>query len=206
MPTHERWRAAWAGLGLAPPERLYEEIRRRYEEPHRAYHTLEHLAECFSHFDAARHLAERPAEVELALWFHDAVYDPRAADSEERSAAWAERALAGAGAAPEQAARVASLVLATKHAGGDAASPDHAVLLDTDLAILGAPPPRFLAYEAQIRREYAFVPEEAFRRARAALLARLLARPRLYTTGPFFTRFESQARANLKASLARLAG
>jgi predicted metal-dependent HD superfamily phosphohydrolase len=202
-PTAERWRAAWRGLGLAPPPGVYEALCRRYGEPHRAYHTLQHLAECFGWLDGARHLAARPFEVELALWFHDAIYEPRANDSEERSAAWAAEALQSAGAAEDVAARVSALVLATKHARAEG-PPDPAVLLDVDLAILGAPPPRFLEYEAQVRREYAFVPEDAFRKARAAILARFAARPRLYATDHFAALLERQARANLRDSLARL--
>ena len=202
-PTAERWHGAWRALGLAPPVGLCEALCERYREPHRAYHTLQHLAECFGWFDAARHLAERPAEVELALWFHAAVYEPRASDSEERSAAWAAEALRGAGAAAGGAARVADLVLATKHASAEGGV-DEAVLLDVDLSILGAPSERFREYEAQVRREYAFVPDEAFSRGRAAILARFAARPRVYATDFFFARLEAQARANLRESLARL--
>jgi predicted metal-dependent HD superfamily phosphohydrolase len=203
MPTRERWHATWRGLGLAPPPQLYEEVCLRYGEAHRAYHTLQHLEECFAHFDRARHLPAHPAEVEVALWFHDAIYDPRAVDSEEQSAAWARQSLTGVGASAAQAERVSGLVLATKHASSQG-SADHAVLLDTDLSILGAPRPRFVEYEVQVRREYSWVPEEAFRTARGAILARFLARPRIYATDYFAALLESQARSNLQYSLERL--
>ena len=203
MVSLERWHATWSGLGLAPPGGLYERLCARYRERHRAYHTLQHLDECFRHFDAARPLAAHPFEVELALWFHDAVYEPRASDSEERSAAWAAQALGAAGAARDRSERVSRLVLATKHAAaGD--SPDHAVLLDVDLSILGAPRPRFAEYESQVRREYDWVPEDAYRRVRAALLERFLERARVYATDFFAERLEARARANLRFSLARL--
>jgi predicted metal-dependent HD superfamily phosphohydrolase len=203
MPTLERWQATWSGLGLAPPQGLYEQLCLRYGEAHRAYHTLQHLKECFSHFDHARHLATHPFEVEVSLWFHDAIYEPRASDSEEQSAAWAVQALTGAHAAPGQIDRVSGLILATKHASAEG-SADQAVLLDTDLSILGAPRPRFLEYESQVRREYSWVPEEAFRTARAAILARFIARPRIYATEYFFELLEAPARANLRYSLDRL--
>jgi predicted metal-dependent HD superfamily phosphohydrolase len=203
MPTAERWQATWRGLGITPPDGLYEEVCRGYGESHRAYHTLRHLAECFEHFDGARHLAVRPAEVELALWFHDAIYDPRAADSEEQSAAWARRSLARAEATAEQIARVSDLILATRHAGAEG-PPDHAVLLDTDLSILGAPPARFAEYESQVRQEYSWVPDEAFRKARAGILARFLERPRIYATDHFTRLLEAQARSNLRSSIERL--
>jgi predicted metal-dependent HD superfamily phosphohydrolase len=203
-PSAERWHATWRGLGVAPPAGVYDALCARYGEPHRAYHTLQHLAECFDWYDGARQLAERPFEVELALWFHDAIYEPRASDSEERSAAWAADALRSAGAAADVAARVSELILATKHARAES-SRDQALLLDVDLSILGAPPERFREYEVQVRREYAFVPDEAFRKARAAILARFAARPRLYATDHFATRLEAQARSNLRESIERLA-
>ena len=89
MSTIARWNATWHELGLSAPPRLFDELSSRYREEQRAYHTLQHLDECFAQLDSARTLAERPAEVELALWFHDAIYDTRAADSEDQSAAWA---------------------------------------------------------------------------------------------------------------------
>ena len=203
MPTHKRWQATWSGLGLAPPPGIYEELCLRYSEAHRAYHTLQHLKECFAHFDGARHLPSHPFEVELALWFHDAIYDPRATDSEEQSAAWAEQSLFTAGAASEQVERVLGLILATKHVTSQD-STDHAVLLDTDLSILGATRSRFIEYESQIRREYSWVPEEAFRAARGAILARFLDRPRIYATDYFAEFLEAQARSNLQYSLERM--
>jgi predicted metal-dependent HD superfamily phosphohydrolase len=203
MSNPERWQTTWAGLDLTPPQGLYEQVCQRYAEPHRAYHTLYHLNECFSHFDRARHIAAHPFEVELALWFHDAIYEPQAADSEEQSAAWAAQALTSAHADLPQIERVSGLILATKHATVEG-SPDHAVLLDTDLSILGAPRPRFLEYESQIRHEYSFVPEETFRKVRAAILARFLERPHIYITDYFAALLEGRARSNLRFSLERL--
>ena len=85
-----RWRSTWSGLGVtAPDEGLYHELIRRYTEPHRRYHTAQHLDECFARLDEARDLARHIHEVELALWFHDAVYGTRGSDNEEQSAEWA---------------------------------------------------------------------------------------------------------------------
>jgi len=173
---------------------LYQELVARYREPHRRYHTLQHLEECFARFEELRAAAEHPREVELAIWFHDAIYDPRRADNEERSAAWA-RSVAGDS--------VATLVLATRH---DAlpASADATVLVDVDLWILGAPQSRFDEYEAQVREEYGWVPTLVYRRKRRALLESFVARRTIYHTERFLERYEAQARANLARSLARL--
>src|SRR5215475_298215 len=110
MSERANWNAAWQTLGLDPPEGLLDELRARYAEPHRAYHTLEHLRECFEALQPAATLAEHLAEVRLALWFHDAIYDTRAQDNEQRSADWARSALRAAGADPEVGDRVHALV------------------------------------------------------------------------------------------------
>ena len=87
-PNPDRWRILWqaAGATVAPAE-WYERLRNAYTEPQRYYHTQQHIAECLREFDQARHFARQPAAAELALWFHDAVYDPSRGDNEEQSAA-----------------------------------------------------------------------------------------------------------------------
>lgn len=203
----EEWRRLWTALGAQSVNGgLFNQLVRAYGEPHRHYHTLQHLRECLAYAEASASLARRPEEVALALWFHDAVYDPRRDDNEARSADWAHASVLAAGCDPAVAERVRALVLATathEAAGGDA---DSRVLLDIDLAILGAPAERFAEYERQVRAEYAHVPEPDFRAGRARLLAGLLARPRLYATAPFHDALEARARANIAASLAALQG
>jgi predicted metal-dependent HD superfamily phosphohydrolase len=204
VSTIERWSGVLARLGAwAAAPAVYDQLVQAYSEPHRAYHSLAHLRDCLGQFDSAAHLAVHPEEVEAALWFHDAVYDPRAADNEARSAEWAHRALLGAGVCAEVVARVVGLVLATCHTAVPADA-DAALLVDVDLSILGRSWPEFDAYERAVRQEYAWVPEPEFRRARAALLEALLGRPTLYQTPFFHARYERQARANLARSLAQL--
>lgn len=201
----EDWKRLWTGVGVeVVPGGLYNQLVRAYGEPQRHYHTLQHLRECLAHFDAAASLARRPAEVELALWFHDAVYDPTRRDNEERSAAWARSGIAAAGCDAAVAERVAQLVLATAAHEAPAGDADAALLLDIDLAILGAAPARFDEYERQVRAEYAHVAEADFRAGRARVLAGFLARPRLYATEAFHGALEQRARANLARSLATL--
>lgn len=86
MDSVERWQQTWSHLGDAPPPGLIEELLAAYGEPHRAYHTVQHLTECFAHLDSSPRGPRDPASVELALWFHDAIYDTKAADNEARSA------------------------------------------------------------------------------------------------------------------------
>ena len=101
-PTQHRWTALWPRAGASIPAGWYERLTAAYAEPHRHYHNQQHIAECLAEFDQARHLALQPEAVELALWFHDAVYDPKAGDNEEQSAALAQRCLTK----PERAERL----------------------------------------------------------------------------------------------------
>lgn len=199
------WQRLWLSIGAnGPGLDWFETLRRAYAEPQRHYHNQQHIADCLSEFEAVRHLARHPDAVELAIWFHDAVYDPKAADNEEQSAALATRCLETEGCCG-LAGVVAELVLATK-THQVVAGTDAALLVDVDLSILGQPEARFAAYEAQVRAEYKWVEAEVFNAKRAEILRRFLARPRLYHTEPFFTRYEAQARRNMAQSIRTLSG
>ena len=200
---HASWARAWRGVGAAGGgETVRDALLKRYAEPHRRYHTTRHLSECLGAFDAARALPDRPDAVELALWFHDAVYDPRRSDNEAQSADWARSALLEAGAEPDMAARVHALVMATQHSAAPATR-DEQVLVDIDLGILGAGAERFARYEQEIREEYGFVPEWLFKRTRRAILQSFVDRPRIFSTDHFHTRLEQRARDNLARSIAQ---
>ena len=195
----------WTALGAQSVSGgLFNQLVRAYGEPQRHYHTLQHLRECLAHWDAASALARRPEEVELALWFHDAVYDPRRKDNEERSAQWAREAVAAAGCPPALGERIAQLVLATASHQAAADDPDAQLLLDIDLAILGASPQRFDESSRQVRAEYAHVADADFRAGRSRVLAGFLARDRIYVTAPFHDALEQRARDNIGRSLAAL--
>ena len=206
MPTlRQRWETTWQRLlPAAPPATLFDDLERRYREAHRHYHTLQHLEECFAALDALRPDGSDATAIELALWFHDAVYDVHRHDNEERSAAWAASILARAGVPQALVDKVTSLILATRR-HVPSADPDACVLLDVDLAILGAPPARFQEYERQIRAEYAHVPEQVFAQKRRQILEDFLRRPALFVTPAFNARYERQARHNLAETLQRLA-
>ena len=196
----QRWQSLWQELGKPAPGGLLQALLDAYSEPQRHYHTLQHLEECFAHFDALRHLAEHPLDVELALWFHDSIYDVHAHDNEARSAAWAGHALRDAGLAHEVRDRIHALVMATCHAALPATR-DAQVLTDIDLAILGAEPARFAEYEAQIRAEYAHVPQDIYARERRRILARFLERVPLFHTPAMQAALAALARRNLQQAL-----
>lgn len=205
-----RWHKFWSSSGaVGDPREPFRELDARYREPQRFYHTWLHILSCLTELDKARPLCADAAAVELSLWYHDAVYDPRAKDNEQRSASLAREAALGMGLSDAVASKAQSLVLATAHAGETAftvrADEDTRIVMDIDLAILGAAPRRFAAYEAAIRREYAFLADGEYREGRTGLLRGFLARPRIYLTAPFRERLESRARDNISASIARLA-
>ncbi|MGN6829425.1 HD domain-containing protein [Paucibacter sp. M5-1] len=135
---------AWREIGARPDSaaELHRTLLAAYAEPHRHYHSQQHLAECLQSFEKVQALAQRPAEVALALWFHDAVYEVKRGDNEEQSALWARRALQEAAVPAEAVQRVFELVMVTRHSQLPAAG-DPQLLVDIDLSILGAPEPRF---------------------------------------------------------------
>lgn len=201
MSLERRWVATLERLGAGPAPELWQAIATRYREPERAYHTLHHIAACFVELDASGSAAS-PA-LELAIFFHDVIYDPRAHDNEEESARYAERSLAALGVPAPVIADVSRLVLVTKHAATPSA-PDEQLLVDIDLSILGTESATFDVYEREIRAEYAFVPEVAFNAGRAAILASFLRRDAIFTTPHFHERYEARARENLQRSIRRL--
>lgn len=191
----------WPGPGV-----LGAELLRRYDEPHRHYHTSAHLAEVLDRVDELAGEAGDADVVRLAVWFHDAVYDPARADNEERSAVLAERMLTETDLPAETVAEVARLVRLTATHDPDEGDRDGAVLCDADLAILAAVPERYAAYAAAVREEYAAVPDEAFRAGRAAVLRRLLEAPSVFRTRFARDRWEDTARHNLRTELMLLTG
>lgn len=198
-----RFEAVLRALGATgPAPELFRALVRAWAEPHRVYHDTRHLVDCLTQLDAApKNGAADLALVEAALWFHDAIYDPRADDNEARSAEWARRSLAEAGVPARRAAEVGRLVLLTRH-DPPPADPAGILLCDVDLSILGRDADAFDQFERGIRREYSWVPEPRYRAERSRILAALLRRDPLFRTPYFRARFEPAARANLRRALA----
>ncbi|MGW0501629.1 HD domain-containing protein [Micromonospora sp. NPDC003241] len=207
----ERWRAAAGSAGATTPTAVDDagaELLARWREPHRHYHTVEHLTAVLDVVDRYAPAASRPDLVRLAAWCHDAVYDPRApGDRNERdSAALAEVLLTRAGLPAAEVAEVGRLVLLTAGHAVDPADADGVLLCDADLAVLAAPEPEYDRYAAAIRREYAHVPEPDYRVGRARVLTGLLDLPALFRLAPLADAGQARARANLSRELTALTG
>ncbi|MGW2471600.1 HD domain-containing protein [Streptomyces sp. NPDC001665] len=193
--------AARGGADGPDPLPYADNLLARWAEPQRKYHTTAHLAAVLDRIDAlAGHAADADA-VRLAAWFHDAVYRPDRSENEERSAVLAERALPEAGVPGAVTGEVARLVRLTVTHDPAAGDTNGEVLCDADLAILAAPPKEYGEYAAQVREEYGFVPDEAFREGRAAVLRQLLGLPRLFRTPYGMREWEPRARQNLLTEL-----
>ncbi len=173
----------------------FAELVRRHGEAHRHYHTFEHVAACLGWLDVCAGAAERPDEVALALFFHDAIYDPHASDNEAKSAELARARLSSLGAPPAAIDRIADHVLATR--AHHANTSDARLTVDIDLTILGVSPAAFDVFERRIRAEYAHVPDELFVAGRRAVLEGFLARDTIYATPILHDRLERAARDNL---------
>lgn len=210
---------AWNGLiGALGGDELaaagvWSELDGHYTEDHRAYHTWSHIDHVHQVMEwiLTRVPADRPA-VELAVFFHDAVYTTpggRAGsatrgpdDNEAASAALARTACSLIDLPDELGAAVHELVLMTRdHRAG---SREGAVLCDADLAILASEPATYEVYRRAIRVEYREVPDDAFREGRARVLSGLLARDRIYATSLMHDRAEAVARRNLREELESL--
>jgi predicted metal-dependent HD superfamily phosphohydrolase len=206
MPSLQqtRWTALWSWLGARGDGRqIFHQLLSTYSASSRAYHNAAHIQHCLTELDGSRGLAQRPDEIEAALWFHDAVYVPGRSDNEHRSGELAHTALSEAGVNLDAVQRVVAMVLATRHEA-PVDDLDTQLVCDIDLSILGSAPAQFDEFERQIRQEYLRVPSPLYRRSRAAVLRRFLLRPSIYQTAAFRARYETAARENLERLLVAL--
>lgn len=212
-PAHDELARRWADTVLRAwdtdectpsPHRYAVELLRRWAEPQRRYHTVDHLLAVLRRIDELAEYADDLAVVQLAAWFHDAYYLPDRSTNEERSARLAEKALPELDIDPDRTAEVVRLVRLTVTHDPAPGDRNGEVLCDADLAILAAEPAVYEAYAAAVREEYGFVPDDAFREGRAAVLRQLLGLPRLFRTPYGADHWEEPARRNMAAELERL--
>lgn len=211
MTVQEQLEADWTNtlgaLGVSS-DRAHEsfvDLSRRYAGPDRHYHTLAHVGHVLETIRTLKDQARDLPAIELAAWFHDAIYDSRAKDNEERSADYAQTVLTQFGIPLLVIDKISRFILATRHHQADAHDRDCEILLDADLSILGAKDARYDAYAQTIRREYAWVPDDAYRTGRGQVLRQFLQRERIYFTPRMRDALEAQARRNLQREIESLA-
>jgi len=198
----------WSSLSVTISARgavreTYDALVRQYQDGDRAYHNLDHVAQCLEEFDALENLCQAPHAVELAIWYHDIIYDPRADDNEEKSARRALSDLAAMGAGGTLARDVQRLILLTKH---DClpVDMDGRLIVDIDLSILAWPPEVFGRYECAVRTEYSWMPDEEFWSGRRDFLKAMLSRERIFCTDRYAKDFERAARENMVRSVGQI--
>jgi len=198
---------------IALPAGQLEALEAAYARPPRAYHDFGHVQEVLRHHDAvtAGPGWVQPVEVRLAVLYHDAIYEPGRKDNEARSAQFAVEEIGRwLPDATVDVRRVAELIeLTARHGqlgpedfGKTAVADDTRHFLDCDMAILGAEPAVFDAYDRAIAAEYRdHVPGWLYRINRRRFLKALLAKPRIYLSGFFHERYDAAARANLRRAI-----
>ncbi len=180
-------------------QNFYASLYDAYSEVQRYYHNIQHIVECLAHFHQIKTHLDDALSVELAIWFHDVIYNPQANDNEQQSANYMQQMLESVLGA-EQIAKIYAWILATK-AHAPTVDTDLAYLLDIDLAILASDPMRFAEYEYQIQQEYAWVEPSLYVQKRQQVLRHFLEKQPLYLTPFFQKRYEHQAKQNLAQAL-----
>lgn len=178
----------------------YTALVNAYSEKHRYYHTIKHIDHCLGLIVDYREVAKHADEVELAIWFHDAIYDPLSKDNEAKSARWADRFLLDNKCSQTVVDRIHRMIMATVH-DSPATDRDVQLLVDIDLSILGSNTEVYGKFEKNVRREYKWVPGPLFRRERRNILQSFLDRDAIYSIDLLRDRYEAQARANLAAAI-----
>jgi len=196
----DRFRALWQRCLIDGAADDSSEIHQRlldgYQEPQRHYHTLAHIEQCLGMFDQCKSLASNPDALELAVWFHDVIFDPGKADNEKRSA---QLYLQFSNAVHDETTRglVERLIMATLHDGSSLTDSDAMYMVDIDLSSFGLAWDEFLQDSQNLRLESAELSDAEYYRRKTNFQNWLLARERFYLSDYFAERLETRARANL---------
>lgn len=195
-----RWQQLMDGLNILPSIETFQALVHAYSENHRYYHNKKHIEAMLKHLDSVVDLAQYPEELELSIWFHDAIYKTRSSTNEKDSADWAQNFLSGNNCGKPTVDRVFNLIMATRHSS-KVETDDEKLLVDLDLTILGSDPQTYHQFESDVRKEYQWVPSSLYRKKRKEILKGFLSKDRIYNSDFFFDTMESQARVNLEAAI-----
>jgi len=206
LSLNQRWQKLGQTLGIPQraSEQEWERIRTAYSSSKRHYHNLTHLGELFALLEEVAERLNKPEDVELAIWYHDLVYNPMRQDNEGASARKARKVLEGWGIGAARITRICQHIEATAGHQLNSEETDQAYFLDADLAILGSRREKYKGYTQQIRKEYAVFPNMLYNPGRKKVLEKLLDKPQLYFTPHFHTQFEAKARENMEWEIQQL--
>jgi len=182
---------------------IHQRMVNAYNEPQRHYHTLVHIDHCLSIFDQCKSLATNPDALEIAVWFHDVIFEPGKPDNEARSAELYQ-ALSAQAHNTEFRELVGRLIMATLHDGRSLDDSDAGYMVDIDLSSFGLPWEDFWRDSQHLRKESADLSDAEYYRRQGDFQTCLLAKPRFYLTDYFCQRYEQQARDNLTRYFAQV--
>ena len=192
----KRWHALFDNSNTNETKRIFKSLVQMYGEPHRSYHTLNHIASCLNELDEVQENIEDPTSIELSLWFHDVIYSAKEKENEEKSAIYAETALADAGTEKKTIENIGKLIRITKHPS-QPKTLDEKYMIDIDLSILGAPQKAYKTYSNQIREEYSHIPKFLYSHGRKKILKAFLMSDFIYSTEYFREKYEAPAKINI---------
>ena len=198
-----RWQSLLQPFRVEPiaAYKLFFDLTAAYASTDRFYHNLAHIQQVLDTIDLMRSLSQNLAALEFAAWFHDVIYNPKAKDNEEKSAAYAADVLTDIVISPETIDSAVNLILTTKNHQAIENSIDSQIFLDADLSILGASETEYRNYAVAIRQEYYWLSEGEYRTGRKQVLEILLKRERIYFTEQMFTTLEEKARQNIQEEI-----
>jgi len=199
-----RWLTLFGNPELSEKaKKEYHALCAMYSQGHRVYHNFDHIIACLKHLDTVKDKLESPRAVELAVWFHDCIYNIFCSKNEEKSAQYAVESLAALQAEEEIIVQVNGLIMTTMHPATPE-SPDEQYMADMDIAVLGSSQEKYKDYEKAIRYEYKWIPGFIYRKQRSLLLQSFLKQKRIYMTDYFFEKFETAARENIAGAIGKL--
>lgn len=203
--NRKRWNELMGTFGIDVSTKIdmYAKLRRLYRQKHRHYHNFNHIKACLDKLDEVFYFLDRPFEVELALWLHDAVYDTTKNDNEVQSAFMAESFLQSHNVKTKVIDRIWDLIMVT-YDHSQCETNDEAFLIDIDLSILGQSEEEYSEYDKQIKEEYKWVHPDVYNRERKRILTKFSNMKHIYQTKYFRDKYEAQARINLQNSINEL--
>lgn len=198
------WLELMQRLDFSSNSQTFEQLCAHYHAKERYYHNAAHISAMLGHFSAHRALADNREAVELAIWFHDAIYQPFSSNNEQDSADWARAfVLENDNTNTALADSVHALIMATLHQA-QPVTDDDALLVDIDLSILGTRAEVYAEFEQNVRKEYARVPGFLYKRKRKQVLQGFLDRRSIFCLDVFKQKWEARARENLRRAIEAL--
>lgn len=203
LPLIDRWQqlADKHCDGEQISKRIFFDITKFYSEPHRAYHTLNHLRAMFADIDLAG--IDNDA-IDFSAWFHDIIYQPGARDNESQSALFAAKTMNAMQIDKAMIEQVTYMINCTQNHSNPDNDHHTQLFLDVDMAILGSIPAHYEVYVEQIRKEFSLLPQNAFEQGRLMFVKEVIEQPRIFVSDTFYAQYEDQARNNLQWELESL--